>query len=94
MKQQLNIEKNKRSKILLVLSMITLFLAILFKNINIYKYAVVGAASEMLWLFIIASIFIIPGIALWFLLKKNYSFKRTYLYILLISATSIVFLFY
>ena len=93
MNQTINIINNKQSKIVLGGSVFVLLYVAIFKSVDPYKYAVVGAVYEILWLFIMAAIFIIPIIALWILFKKNFSFKSFYFYALLISAASIVLLF-
>ena len=75
------------------MSVFVLFYVVIFKAVNPYKYAVVGAVYEILWLFIVAAIFIIPVIALWVLFKNKFSIKSFYLYSLLISAATIVLQF-
>ena len=75
------------------MSVFVLFYVVIFKAVNPYKYAVVGAVYEILWLFIVAAIFIIPVIALWVIFKNKFSIKSFYLYSLLISAATIVLLF-
>ena len=93
MNQPITIINNTQSKIVFSLSLFTLIYVAIFKNIDPYKYIVVGALFEILWLFILAAIFIIPIIALRVLFKKNFSFKSDYFYTLLISAATIVLLF-
>jgi len=93
MNQPGNINNNKQSKFVFCISVFFLLYVAIFKSVSPYKYAVVGAVFEILWLFIMAAIFIIPIIALWVLFKKNFSFKSFYFYTLLISAATIVLLF-
>ena len=57
MNQHVNIINNKQSKIVFSLSLFTLIYVAIFKNIDPYKYIVVGALFEILWLFIVAAIF-------------------------------------
>ena len=60
MNQHVNIiNNNKQSKIVFSSSLFTLIYVAIFKNIDPYKYIVVGALFEILWLFIVAAIFII-----------------------------------
>ena len=93
MNQHVNIiNNNKQSKIVFSLSLFTLIYVAIFKNIDPYKYIVVGALFEILWLFIVEAIFIIPFMALWMILKNKFSFKSFYLYALIISAVSILLL--
>ena len=93
MNQPVNIIDNKQSKFVFCISVCVLLYVAIFKSVNPYKYAVVGAVFEILWLFIMAAIFIIPIFALWVLFKKNFSFKSFYFYTLLISTATIVLLF-
>jgi len=93
MNQPINIQNNKQSKFVLCISVFVLIYVIIFKAVNPYKYAVVGAVFEILWLFIMAAIFIIPIIALWVLFKNKFSIKSSYFYTLLISGATIVLLF-
>ena len=86
--------ENKLGKIIFGMSALTLLLIIVFRSIDIYKYAVVGAIFEMLWLFIIATIFILPIVAIWELFRKGFSFKSFYLFTILISVVSLVIFFY
>ena len=92
MNHQIKLENDSQSKIIFGISAFTLLYVLLFKNIDIYKYAVVGAAFELLWLVMVAAIFIMPIIAMWFLLKRKFTFKSLYFYSLLISAVSILLL--
>ncbi len=84
---------SKQSKLVLGLSILTLLLVIIFWSIDIYRYAFVGAVFELLWLFIIAAVFILPLIAIWGLFKNSFSLKSYYLLSILISAVSLIILF-
>lgn len=86
-------KNNKQSKVGLGISVLTLLLVVVFQSIDIYKYAVVGAVFEMLWLFIVAAVFILPIVAIWGLFKYNFSIKSYYFVTLLISIVSLIVLF-
>jgi len=92
MNHTIDIENNKQCKTVFGISAFALLFVLLFKNIDIYKYAVVGAVFELLWLVIVTAFFIIPFIALWFLFKRNFTVKSLCLYTLLISVASILLL--
>ena len=87
------VTNTKQSKLIFGLSLLTLLLVIIFWSIDIYKYAIVGAVFEMLWLFIIAAVFILPLIAIWGLFKNGFSLKSYYFLSILISAVSLIILF-
>ena len=87
------IANTKQSKLIFGFSLLTLMLVIIFQSIDIYKYAIVGALFEMLWLFIIAAVFILPLIAIWGLFKNGFSLKSYYFLCIFISAVSLVILF-
>lgn len=89
----MNIQNTKQSKIVFGISVLTLLLIILFKTIDIYKYAVVGALFEMLWMFIMAAVFILPIVAIWGLFKNSFSFKSFYFFAIIISVVSMILLF-
>ena len=93
MNQPIDIKKNKQSKIVLGLSVVTLLFVMFFKAINPYKSAAVGAVFEILWLAVVSAVFIIPVMALWALLKKKFSFKSLYFYALVVSVVTILLLF-
>ena len=94
MTQSMNIQNTKQSKMVFGVSAFVLILIIVFRSIDIYKYAVVGAIFELLWLFIVATIFILPIVAIWGLFKKGFSFKSFNLFTILISVVSLVIFFY
>ena len=89
----MNIQNTKQSKIIFGISVLTLLLVVVFQSIDIYKYAIVGAVFEMLWLFIVAAVFILPIVAIWGLFKYNFSIKSYYFVTLFISVISLIVLF-
>ena len=93
MNQPTTIINNTQSKIVFSLSLFTLIYVAIFKNIDPYKYIVVGALFEILWLFVVVAVLAIPAFALWAIFKNNFSFKSLYLYTLLISASTLYLLF-
>ena len=62
------------------------------KKINIYKYAFVGAIFELLWLAMLASVFIIPLISIAVIITQPISIKSLAIYSLLISIGTLLVL--
>ena len=86
--------KNSRlSKILFVLSIFVLAYWRVGQIINIYRFAVVGAVYEILWLFMLIGLFGLPIIALIFLIKEKFSFSSLYLYTIIIGGFNILLMF-
>jgi len=84
------IKKNIWDKILFVSSVI-IFLCWLFTYFfNVYKYPVVGAIFEIIWLPMLAGIFIIPIISLFFWIKEKFPLTSLYLYSFLISVICLI----
>ena len=52
--------------------------------INVYRFAIVGAVFEIIWLPAIALTFIMPVISFVFLIKEKFSLRSLYLYSFLI----------
>lgn len=91
MKKETTTFKNSRlSKILFVLSIIVFTYWGIGQNINVYRFAVVGAIYEILWVFMLIGLYGLPIIALIFLIKEKFSFRSLYLYIVLIGGFNIL----
>lgn len=69
------------------LSLTTLIFWFVGKNTNVYTWAITGAVFEILWLPMIAAIFILPVVSLVFWIRNKFSFKSLYFYSLLLSLT-------
>jgi len=93
MKENITAFKNSgTSKTVLILSIFISVFWWLSKLINIYHFAFVGAIFEILWLPVLASLFILPIISLVFLFKEKFNIKSFYLYSVLISVATILFM--
>lgn len=70
------------------------FLAVTFwivsQNIDVYRYAIVGAVFEFLWLPIIATLLLMPLVSLYFWYKDKFKRKSKFLYLLGFYVLSIV----
>ena len=60
---------------------------------TVYKYALIGAIFEILWLPMLAMLFVLPVLCVIFLIKDKKYFKSYYLYALLLMGIAILFLF-
>lgn len=71
------------SKLVLTLSLFTAGYWALVMTVDIYHFSVVGAFYEILWLPMIASIFVLPVVALVYWIIERFYLKSLYLYALL-----------
>lgn len=71
------------------------FLVLLFwlvsNTVNVYKYAIVGAVFEMMWLPMILLLVVIPILSLVFWAKEKWSFKIAYLLSVLIPIAFLIY---
>ncbi len=85
MKEGLTGENNKYiGKIVLTLSILVSVFWYLVNLIDVYQIAVVGAIFELLWLPMIAMLFILPIFSIVYLVKEKFSVKSFYLYSIII----------
>jgi hypothetical protein len=62
--------------------------------INAYKFALVGAIFEIIWLPMILLLFSLPAISLYFLFKEKFSLKSAYFVAILIMSFTFLFLYF
>ncbi len=62
------------------------------KNINVYKYAVIGGIFELLWLAMVLAVIVIPLISLAKIITQPISIKSLAIYSLFISIGTILVL--
>jgi hypothetical protein len=72
------------NKIIFTLSVLVCLFWYIAHNINVYRFAVVGALFELAWLPMIALLVLLPIISTLLLLKEKFSFKSLPLYSLLL----------
>jgi len=87
-------ENSRISKIILILSILTSGFWWLGQSINVYRYALVGAIFEILWLPALAMLFGLPIISLIFLIKEKVNIRSLYIYSFLIGIASILFIIF
>ena len=63
---------------------------ILGKTIDVYKYILVGAIFEILWLPMLVGLFIIPTLSLWLLFKEKWTIHSLNIYTLLMAVATIL----
>jgi hypothetical protein len=87
-------QNSSLSKIFFILSLIVLVFWSVGQIIDVYRYPAVGAIFEILWLFMLLMLFILPIIALAFLIKGKFSFKSLYLYTLIVAVINILLMIF
>ena len=93
MKDNLTSLTNSRtSKIVFILSIIVAGYWWLGQFINVYNSALGGAIFEILWLPALAMLFILPILSLILVVKEKFSVRSLYIYAMLISITTILFM--
>lgn len=84
------IKKSKTPKIVFALSVLTSIYWCIGQLVDVYYFAVVGAIFEIMWLPMIASIFVLPILSLVYLAKEKFSLKSLHLYSFLILLATIL----
>ncbi len=84
-----------------IISILILIMSILVSGfwwlgqvINVYRFALVGAIYEILWLPVLAMLFILPIISLILWVKGKFNLGSLYLYSILIVVATILFMIF
>lgn len=80
----------KSAKTLLTIQLCIILYWVLVKTAIVYKFAVIGAIYELLWLPAIAITFVIPFIAAYFWIRTKCKLDSVYLAIILLAITFIM----
>lgn len=80
-------------RFLLFASIFTAAFWVFANLIDIYRVQLVGVVFEMLWLPMLAGLFVLPVISVYFLLKEKFSFRSFPFYSLIILISTALFLF-
>jgi len=64
----------------------------LAKGINVYRFAILGAIFELLWLPVLGMLFLLPIISLVLLVKERVSLRSLYISSILIVLATIFFM--
>lgn len=90
---KINQSKNDETNwfaILLLVNFLAVSFWIVSQNVDVYRYAIVGAIFELFWLPIIASLFLMPFVSIFFWYKDKFNKKSKFVYLLLVSLLSII----
>jgi hypothetical protein len=82
------------SKILFILSISCLVFWFLGHTIDVYRFAVVGAIFEILWLMMLLGLFVLPIVSIVFLIKEKFHIRSLYLYCILINISTILMMIF
>lgn len=81
MRERLTSFKNSAiNKALVIVSIITILYWWSAKSLNVYKYAFLGAIFELLWLLMIAAVFIGPVFSILLFVRDKYNARSLVLY--------------
>ncbi len=91
MSQEINSFKNTRiSKTFFLLSVLVFVIWLAGQIINVYRFAVVGAIFEILWLPMFAILLVLPIMSFIFWVKEKFNLRSFYLFTILIVITTIL----
>jgi len=82
----------KRSAMVFALTIFVTLYWYLPLLISVYRFPVIGAIYEILWIFMILGLFALPVISFIFCTKNKFNLRSLYFYSLIISLVSILFL--
>jgi len=60
--------------------------------INVYRFPIVGAIYEILWIFMLVGLFALPVVSFIFWSKNKFNLRSLYFYSLIISLAGLLFL--
>jgi len=82
----------KGSVIVFALTMIVTIYMYLPLLISVYRFPVIGAIYEILWIFMVLGLFALPVFSFIFWAKIKFNLRSLYFYSLIISLVSLLFL--
>src|SRR6187431_342614 len=82
----------KRSAIVFALTIVVTLYWYLPLLINVYRFPIIGAIYEILWIFMIVGLFSLPVVSFIFWIKNKFNLRSLYFYSIIISLVSILFL--
>ena len=85
-----NYSSTSTSKLILLLSIFAAAFCVLVSFVNVYRYALVGAIYEILWLPVLGILFIAPVIAILLWRKEKFTLTSLYPYSILICVATLV----
>jgi len=88
-------ENSRNNKIIFIVSLLVSSFWLLGNNINVYYYALAGAIIEILWLPMVALLFLLPIVSLIFFWKDKFNLGSLALYsafVMIMTILVIIFL--
>jgi len=82
----------KRSMLVFALTIIVTLYWYLPLLINVYRFPVISAIYEILWIFMLVGLFALPVVSFIFWVRNKFNHRSLYFYSLIISLASILFL--
>ena len=82
----------KRSIIVFALTMIVTLYWYLPLLMSVYRFPLIGAIYEILWIFMLVGLFALPVVSFIFWAKNKFNLRSLYFYSLTISSASLLFL--
>ena len=83
-------KNSSASKLVFILSIIVSGYWWLGQTINVYSFALVGAIFEILWLPVLAMLFVLPIISMILLLREKVNIRSLYIYSTLLGISTIL----
>lgn len=80
------------SKLIFIVSVVVCLFWLVGQVMNVYHFTVVGAIFEILWFPMVVMTFLLPIMAVIFLIKEKFSLRSLYLYSFLIVAATVLIL--
>ena len=81
-----------RSRVIFALTIAVTLYWILSLLINVYRFPIIGAIYEILWIFMIIALFVLPVFSFISWAKNRFDLRSLYFYSLIISVISILLL--
>jgi magnesium-transporting ATPase (P-type) len=82
----------KRSAIVFAVTIMVTLYWYLPLLINVYRFPVISATYEILWIFMLVGLFALPVVSFIFWVRNKFNHRSLYFYSLIISLASILFL--
>jgi hypothetical protein len=83
-------QSNSIFKIILLFNVIVLTFCIVSQNVNVYRYAIIGAIFELLWLPIMVITILIPFASIYYWYNDKFKVTSQFFYLLLLYVLSIL----
>jgi hypothetical protein len=81
---------SRKSKIILSLSMVVALFWFFGHTLDVYRFKLVGAIFEILWLPMIILLFVLPILSVIFFIKEKYNLRSLYIYSFLALALAVL----